>query len=77
MLPPHPDVHRDRLPRFLELCHERGILVLTYYPISFNKPLKKLRPEWLIRMLDNGQTLLKTRDGFASIRPSAIGCPII
>ena len=56
MLPPHPDVHRDRLPRFLELCHERGILVLSYYPISFNKPLLKLRPEWLMRMLDNGQT---------------------
>ena len=51
----HPDLHRDRLPRFLELAHERGILVLTYYPIIYNKPLKKVHPEWLMQFLDDGR----------------------
>ena len=54
-LPAHPDVYRDRLPHFLQLAHERGILVLTYYPIIYNKPLKKVHPEWLMQFLDDGR----------------------
>jgi hypothetical protein len=54
-LPPHPIVGKDRLPRFLEVAHEKGILVLTYYPIIYNKLLKKIHPEWLMRFLDDGR----------------------
>ena len=54
-LPPHPFVGRDRLPRFLEVAHEKGMLVLTYYPIIYNKLLKKVHPEWLMRFLDDGR----------------------
>ncbi len=55
MIPPHPDVDSDRLPRFLELAHERGILVLSYYPIIYTKPLKPLHPEWMMKFLDDGR----------------------
>ena len=55
MLPPHPELARDRLPRFLQLAHERGILVLTYYASNYCKPLKKIHPEWLMKFLDDGR----------------------
>ncbi|MBM3801135.1 MAG: hypothetical protein FJW26_02360 [Acidimicrobiia bacterium] len=55
MLPPRPDVDRDRLPQFLKLAHEKGILVLAYYPMIYTKPLRKIHPEWLMRFLDDGR----------------------
>ena len=55
MIPPHPDVDSDRLPRFLELAHQRGIIVLSYYPIIYTKPLKPLHPEWMMKFLDDGR----------------------
>ena len=55
MIPPHPDVDNDRLPRFLELAHQRGIIVLSYYPIIYTKPLKPLHPEWMMKFLDDGR----------------------
>ena len=55
MIPPHPDVDNDRLPRFLELAHQRGIIVLSYYPVIYTKPLKPLHPEWMMKFLDDGR----------------------
>ena len=55
MIPPHPNVDNDMLPKFLELAHQKGIIVLSYYPIIFNKPLKAIHPEWLMQFLDNGK----------------------
>ena len=52
---PHPELENDLLPRFIELCHEKGILVLSYYPIIFSKPLKEVHPEWLMQFLDDGR----------------------
>jgi hypothetical protein len=52
MLPAHEHVDQERLPEFLELAHEKGIVVLLYYAMIFNKPLKKERPEWLMQFLD-------------------------
>ena len=52
MLPPHPHLDSDPLPRFLELCHEKGIIVLSYYPLIFNKQLRAVHPEWLVKMFD-------------------------
>jgi hypothetical protein len=68
-LPPHPNVGRDRLPRFLELAHERGILVLTYYPIIYNKLLKKIHPEWLMHFLDDGRLQPENRGWFCLNSP--------
>ncbi len=55
MIEPHAGVANERLPRFLELAHERGIIVLSYYPIIYTKPLKPLHPEWLMKFLDDGR----------------------
>jgi hypothetical protein len=56
MIPPPPNVDRDRLPLFLKLAHEKGILVLAYYPMNYTKPLKKIHPEWLMKFLDDGRS---------------------
>ena len=55
MIPPHANVGNDRLPRFLELAHQRGILILSYYPVIYTKPLKPIHPEWLMQFLDDGR----------------------
>ena len=52
---PHPQLANDMLPRFIELCHEKGIVVLSYYPIIFSKPLRQVHPEWLMQFLDDGR----------------------
>ncbi len=52
MLPAHEHVDQERLPRFLELAHERGVIVLLYYAMIFNKPLRQVHPEWLMEFLD-------------------------
>ena len=51
----HPELKDDMLPRFIELCHEKGIIVLSYYPIIFSKPLRAVHPEWLMQFLDDGR----------------------
>lgn len=55
MLPPHPDIAQDLLPRFVELAHENGIIVLTYYGMTAGKLLVDIHPEWLMRYLDDGR----------------------
>ena len=55
MITPYPNVENDKLPRFLEVAHEKGILVLTYYPIIYTKPLLPLHPEWQMKFLDDGR----------------------
>ena len=55
MIPAHPNISNELLPKFLELAHQKGIIVLSYYPISYNKPLKAIHPEWLMEMLDDGR----------------------
>ena len=52
---PHPELEDDLLPRFIELCHEKGIVVLSYYPIIFSKPLRQVHPDWLMQFLDDGR----------------------
>ena len=55
MIPPYPNVDNDRLPRFLEMAHEKGIIVLSCYPSIYTKPLRPLHPEWLMKFLDDGR----------------------
>ena len=69
MIPPHPNVDNDRLPRFLELAHQRGILILSYYPVIYTKPLKPLRPEWLMQFLDDGRPELENLGWFCFNSP--------
>ena len=54
ILTPPDNLDMDAIPRFLELAHERGMIVLTYYPFIFNYQLKDKHPEWAIKMLDDG-----------------------
>ncbi len=54
MIEPHKDVANERLPQFLKLAHEKGIIILSYYPIIFTKPMKTRHPEWLMEFLDDG-----------------------
>ena len=55
MLPPHPDHQESTLPKFLEAAHEKGIVVLSYYAIMYNKPLRQLHPEWMMEFIDFGR----------------------
>ena len=55
MLPPHPDHEHFTLPKFLAAAHEKGIVVLSYYPIMYNKPLRQLHPEWMMEFIDFGR----------------------
>ena len=54
ILTPPDNLDLEAIPRFLDLAHERGIIVLTYYPFIFNHQLKDIHPEWAIKMLDDG-----------------------
>ena len=69
MLPPHKDVDTERLPRFLELAHERGIIILSYYPAIYTRPLKPLRPEWLMQFLDDGRPHIENDGWFCFNSP--------
>jgi hypothetical protein len=69
MLPPHPNVDNDLLPRFLERVHEKGIIVLSYYPIIYTKPLLSLHPEWQMRFLDDGRPAPENRGWFCFNSP--------
>ena len=69
MIPPHANVDNDRLPRFLELAHQRGILILSYYPVIYTKPLKPLHPEWLMQFLDNGRPEIENLGWFCFNSP--------
>lgn len=54
ILTPPDDLDLEAIPRFLDMAHEKGMIVLTYYPFIFNYQLADLRPEWMIQMLDDG-----------------------
>ncbi len=69
MIPPHANVDNDRLPRFLELAHQRGILILSYYPVIYTKPLKPFHPEWLMQFLDNGRPEIENLGWFCFNSP--------
>jgi hypothetical protein len=69
MIPPHANVDNDRLPRFLGLAHQRGILILSYYPVIYTKPLKPLHPEWLMQFLDNGRPEIENLGWFCFNSP--------
>ena len=55
MLEPVSDADPDRISRFLDLCHQKGMIVLSYYPFTFTKQLAEIHPEWMIQMFDDGQ----------------------
>ena len=55
MLPPYPDHEGFPLPKFLAAAHEKGIIVLSYYAIMYNKPLRELHPEWMMEFIDIGR----------------------
>ena len=69
MLPPHEDVETDRLPHFLQLAHERGIIILSYYPAIYTRPLKPLHPEWLMQFLDDGRPQIENDGWFCFNSP--------
>jgi hypothetical protein len=69
MIPPHEHVDTERLPRFLELAHERGIIILSYYPAIYTKPLKPLHPEWLMQFLDDGRPPIENDGWFCFNSP--------
>ncbi len=53
MLPPYEHARYELIPQFLELAHQRDILVIAYYPMIYTKPLKPMHPEWLMQWLDD------------------------
>ena len=59
LIPPHPRVAQDRLPDFLKLAHERGIIVLSYFSMHFNRPLKQIHPEWLMEFVFDGRPIIE------------------
>ena len=59
LIPPHPHVAQDRLPDFLKLAHERGIIVLSYFSMNFNRPLKQIHPEWLMEFVFDGRPIIE------------------
>ncbi len=69
MLPAHEHVDQERLPQFLELAHEKGIVVLLYYAMMFNKPLKNEHPEWLMEFLDFNRPQPKNEGWFCFNSP--------
>ena len=69
MIPPHADVDSERLPRFLELAHERGIIILSYYPAIYTRPLKPMHPEWLMQFLDDGRPQIENDGWFCLNSP--------
>ena len=66
---PHPHLDQDLNPRFIELCHRRGIIVLSYYPINFSKPLRDLHPEWLMQFVDDGRPFPENQGWFCFNSP--------
>ena len=69
MIEPHEHVASDRLPNFLELAHERGIVVLSYYPAIYTRPLKPKHPEWLMQFLDDGRPPIENDGWFCFNSP--------
>ena len=69
MLEPLPDAEPERISRFLDLCHEKGIIVLSYYPFTFTKQLVNIHPEWMIQMLDDGKPDIENEGWFCVNSP--------
>ena len=75
ILTPPENLDLEAIPRFLDLAHERGIIVLTYYPFIFNHQLKDIHPEWRLRCWTMAGKRYGTKAGHAGTRRSAIGSP--
>jgi len=69
LLPSDSSVERDRLPKFLEVAHQKGIIVLSYYGMTANPALVKLHPEWLMKYLDEGRPALEENTWFCMNSP--------
>lgn len=69
MIPPHPNVNNDLLPKFLERAHQKGIIVLSYYSFMYNKPLKNTHEEWLMEFLDDGRPPIENLGWFCFNSP--------
>ena len=54
MVDPPEDVDFESTSKFIDLAHEKGIILLSYYPFIFTKPLMEKHPDWMIGMLDDG-----------------------
>ena len=54
MLETPPDADPKLLSRFLDLAHQKGIIVLAYHPFIWTRPLAKFQPDWMIQLLDDG-----------------------
>ena len=54
MVDPPEDVDFESTSRFIDLAHEKGMILLSYYPFIFTKPLMEKHPDWMIGMLDDG-----------------------
>ena len=58
LIPPPPNADLDVMPTGLELLHQKGILVLSYYPMNWpSKPHKATHPEWEMKYLDDGRPI--------------------
>ena len=69
IIEPHPNVEDDLLPLFLRKAHEKGIVVLSYYPINFTKPLLEIHPEWQMQFLDDGREPIENEGWFCYNSP--------
>lgn len=69
ILPAHRYVESDPIHRFLELAHEKGIICLSYYPLIFNKQLRAIHPEWLVKILDEPEIKHGNRGWFCLNSP--------
>ena len=55
LLPSYPGLDRDPLPGFLELAHEKGIILLARARGTGYRLLKSIHPEWMMEFLDDGR----------------------
>lgn len=69
MIAPYAGVDSDRMPLFLERAHERGIIVLSYYPAIYTRPLKPIHPEWMMQLLDDGRPPIENDGWFCFNSP--------
>lgn len=54
IMEPSPDANPALITKFLDKAHEKGMLVESYYPFIFTRALTTKQPDWLIKMLDDG-----------------------
>ena len=69
ILPYRDDVDEDRLPGYIKALHEKGIIVISYYPLIFCKPLVPLHPEWLMHFLFDDRPFIENQGWFCLNSP--------